>query len=267
MYPLTRSTSRNRFWGGGSSAWTPAKLSDLALWLDADDASTITLNGSTVSQWNDKSGNGRNASQATAANQPTRTLSGLGGRTVLTFDGVDDTFGVSPVFAVGNAAANSLSVVALFQQSAVTTRARSVFWGSAGSGSANTDYALFSEQSGGDTSPHYRFGTGSAADTVTWQRIASPTVTTNPLIFSGVMAAATSTTGTKTTFMDGTQVAAGSYAIKGPPATSMSIGSQPGGAGAMAGTVAEIVITNTALSTTNRQLLEGYLAWKWSGLI
>jgi hypothetical protein len=34
------------------SAWTPASLgASLALWLDAEDASTITLNGSTVSQW------------------------------------------------------------------------------------------------------------------------------------------------------------------------------------------------------------------------
>jgi len=32
--------------GGGVVAWTPADLgADLALWLDANDASTITLNG------------------------------------------------------------------------------------------------------------------------------------------------------------------------------------------------------------------------------
>lgn len=30
-----------------------------ALWLDANDSSTITLNGSTVSQWRNKSGNDR----------------------------------------------------------------------------------------------------------------------------------------------------------------------------------------------------------------
>lgn len=41
-----------------------------ALWLDAADQSTITLNGSAASQWSDKSGNARNAVQATAVNQP-----------------------------------------------------------------------------------------------------------------------------------------------------------------------------------------------------
>jgi hypothetical protein len=51
--------------------WTPADLgASLALWLDAADASTITLNGSNVSQWDDKSGNDRHASQATASFQP-----------------------------------------------------------------------------------------------------------------------------------------------------------------------------------------------------
>jgi len=50
-------------------AWTPNLISS-ALWLDAADTSTVTLNGSTVSQWADKSGNGRNVVQATAANQP-----------------------------------------------------------------------------------------------------------------------------------------------------------------------------------------------------
>jgi hypothetical protein len=35
-------------YSSGAAAWTPADLgADLALWLDADDASTITLNGST----------------------------------------------------------------------------------------------------------------------------------------------------------------------------------------------------------------------------
>ena len=49
--------------------WTPAEITT-ALWLDAADADTITLNGSNVSQWNDKSGNARHVSQSTSGNQP-----------------------------------------------------------------------------------------------------------------------------------------------------------------------------------------------------
>lgn len=56
--------------GSRSRAWTPSLIAT-QLWLDGNDRSTITLNGLTVSQWNDKSGNGRHLAQATAANQPT----------------------------------------------------------------------------------------------------------------------------------------------------------------------------------------------------
>jgi len=64
------------------SSWVnfnPLSLSP-ALWLDAADTATITASSGSVSQWDDKSGNGRNFTQGTGANQPTtgtRTLNGL----------------------------------------------------------------------------------------------------------------------------------------------------------------------------------------------
>jgi hypothetical protein len=65
--------------------WTPAKIST-ALWLDAADSSTITLNGSNVSQWNDKSGNNRHATQSTAADQPIYLTANQNGLNVVGFD-------------------------------------------------------------------------------------------------------------------------------------------------------------------------------------
>ena len=55
---------------GGPALWTPANLSGLVVWLDAADASTITLDVSKVSQWSDKSGNGNHAVQSTASSRP-----------------------------------------------------------------------------------------------------------------------------------------------------------------------------------------------------
>lgn len=55
-------------------SFSPASIAGLTLWLEAD--SGIVLNGSNVSQWTDKSGNGANASQATAGSQPVYTASG-----------------------------------------------------------------------------------------------------------------------------------------------------------------------------------------------
>ena len=55
---------------GKRSPWTPANIAT-ALWLDAADNSTITLSSGNVTQWNDKSGNNRHATQASSGNQPT----------------------------------------------------------------------------------------------------------------------------------------------------------------------------------------------------
>lgn len=49
----------------------PTDISDLRLWLDASDASTLTLrSGVYVEEWRDKSGQGNHFSQATEARQP-----------------------------------------------------------------------------------------------------------------------------------------------------------------------------------------------------
>jgi hypothetical protein len=53
-----------------AAPWTPALITT-AIWLDASDSSTITESGGVVSQWDDKSGNGRHFTQATVANRPT----------------------------------------------------------------------------------------------------------------------------------------------------------------------------------------------------
>jgi hypothetical protein len=56
---------------------SPTGLANLAVWLDASDSTTVTLNGATVSEWRDKSGNARHAAQPTAAAQPTYTSNNL----------------------------------------------------------------------------------------------------------------------------------------------------------------------------------------------
>ena len=73
--------------------WTPAVLRP-ALWLDAADLSTITI-ATGVSEWRDKSGNGRHASQATASLQPSLISSTPNGLNAILFDGSDDWMGTA----------------------------------------------------------------------------------------------------------------------------------------------------------------------------
>jgi hypothetical protein len=60
------------------------------LWLDAADTSTIIESGGDVSQWNDKSGNASNFTQATGANQPKTGTRTINSKNVLDFDGSTD---------------------------------------------------------------------------------------------------------------------------------------------------------------------------------
>lgn len=69
-----------------SALWTPAEITT-ALWLDASDTETITLDGSAVSEWRDKSCNVRHAAQSTLASKPARIANGV------QFDGVNDYLG------------------------------------------------------------------------------------------------------------------------------------------------------------------------------
>jgi hypothetical protein len=91
--------------------WSPANITT-ALWLDAADASTIAESGGAVSQWNDKSGNGRHAIQATSGNRPTVSTAALNGKNVITFNGSSQWFANFSAFSV-----QSLIAVAQSNQS------------------------------------------------------------------------------------------------------------------------------------------------------
>jgi hypothetical protein len=88
-----------------------------ALWLDAADASTVTTVSGAVSQWNDKSGNGRNAVQATSTDRPAYTANALNGKSVLTLDGTNDFMTVAHAAAL-NAQISPSTVAVVYKKSA-----------------------------------------------------------------------------------------------------------------------------------------------------
>ena len=63
--------------------WTPSLITT-ALWLDAADASTITESGGVVDQWNDKSGNNRNATASGSA-RPAYNATKFNGKATVDF--------------------------------------------------------------------------------------------------------------------------------------------------------------------------------------
>lgn len=232
MLPLSRSRARSRFFGAlASSAWTPAALgADLALWLDADDAATITLDGSNVSQWDDKSGNGRHVSQANAALQPPYSATGLLGKPTLDFGSAVNSR------ALTNAALTGYSPVRYFGVADYDgPNPFQTFTGillHAPIADFNLDRTMTASS-----------GTSWSGTGVTlYHNGADPTLTALPVIsLPFVFATNFSQTANK---------------------TSVSIGTA-GTDRSWRGKISEIISTSFVPSTADRQKIEGYLAWKW----
>lgn len=95
------------------SSWlnfTPLSLQP-ALWLDASDTTTITESGGAVSQWNDKSGNSRNFTQAVGISQPTTGTRTLNGLNVLDFDGSNHFLDGGNILEVGSGGVTMIGVL------------------------------------------------------------------------------------------------------------------------------------------------------------
>jgi len=235
-----------------SSFWTPAQLPGLALWLDAADASTITLNGSTVSQWNDKSGNGRNASQATAANQPTYSATGLNGKGTLSFDGTNDSMtilgGSIPLHTALSGNNNHSATMLIFPER--TSNLPVLFHSPPGSGGY---HFLFELNSPGfywiysSTGPQRVYNSGFTVNTTSFFTANKINATAGDLYLNGAM---------QSSF-------AGNFGATPTLSSAFLLGSYSTPSFNYKGKFGEIIFTEFSLSTTDRERLEGYLAWKW----
>ena len=231
-----------------SRLWTPAQITTV-LWLDAADDNTITLNGSTVSQWNDKSGNARNATQETEANQPTFTVNGLNNKPVLTFDGSNDFMTYSGitindnntfVFSVYNrtsAGIHTFDVASNVGAVNTTPRGYGNWW--------FTDNVLYSI---------LRSGTGAVHGTAS--------TTTGTFI----NCCARNNTGTQA-WRNGTALGTRQASASSGNPTIQAIGqittTAPTNFFYHNGFIAEIIFGRFDISDGDRQRVEGYLAHKW----
>ena len=226
-----------------AAPWTPADITTAA-WFDAADASTITDTAGAVSQWNDKSGNSRDLSLATGATNPTtgtRTLNGLNALDLIETDALQTA-----------AAATWLNgtkyhFFAVLEQDVAGNYAGT-------DGTVTGGKLLHIGQTNGTTWKQDHFGSGGANYSHTLDT--SALIAVNSFLNTG-----------SEVFINGTSI--GSNA--GPNSAlntdgPLNIGRAYSGSGLGAdfdGAMGEIIILTGDLSTGDRQLLEGYLAWKW----
>lgn len=236
---------------GFRASWTPANITT-ALWLDANDASTITLNGSTVSQWSDKSGNARHATQATVANQPTYSATEFNGNGRIRFDGTNDSLSIAStaLFSSGNADLSMFFVYNSIAPSSFGT--------------------IFANYSAGNLQLLYS-NTIAAGYAMPWGlynnseiNLANGDYVQNKKSIIGIIR----NSGVFTGYTDGTpelSVSNSASVYTGSETESQwFIGSNTANVESGNIELTEIICVNSSLSIGDRQRLEGYLAWKWA---
>tara|TARA_R110000822_G_scaffold120614_1_gene254087 strand:+ start:341 stop:1111 length:771 start_codon:yes stop_codon:yes gene_type:complete len=242
--------------GKQGASFVPTDISNLAYWYSAD--SGITKDGSNlVSQWDDRSGNARNVTQATAGNKPVYTVNQVNGLPAIVFDGSNDfmSFGSSiftntsniTFFAVAKVTTAS-QYATLFSQYLTGALNAAAFQVCNNSGALKmqTDVSLPKGMYGSTTIPlsTYKCFTYRVAP---WSNVATNT----ELWLNGVAETETSYGGAGTPVLAAGNVYVGSFGVGGPTVT-------------LNGGIAEIVIYNANLSDSDRGKVESYLIAKYA---
>jgi hypothetical protein len=241
--------------GTQKNNWTPADI-DTALWLDAADASTITESGGAVSQWDDKSGNGRHVTQATAADQPIFTANAINGRSALAFDGVND--GMSNTSAVLQNNVTGTTFFAVTKLDVNTAETKSILQTLVLGGNTRSNLAYNNGSNTGFSAggrritgqPYQQQGVSPYSDIVTLNcAIYNYNAANLSLIENGTV------TVNAATFQNSGNTETGGGQLY--------IGSFSAGGSRWDGYMAEIICIHSAIPADIRQKIEGYLAHKW----
>jgi len=251
--------------------WTPAVLLPYA-WWDAADYGTISVSTG-VSEWRDKSGNGKTLSQATTANQPTLTQNALNGLPVITFDGTNDVLSVATAsdwtFLHNSTGSTLIAVV----KAGTTSNPNAIYSliGNNGGSSANTGYAVwFDDRSVVPANDRLACfitnGTAGAASVLNYNdNVFSFNA---PHVVSFVSDPSNATASSRQFAYIDSGFAVNSNTLTNAVSTSsptydLQLGSNGASSLFYSGYMAEICIFNRILSNADRLRIEGYMAWKW----
>jgi hypothetical protein len=246
---------------GGAQAFSPSSIAGLSFWLDATtglfDATSggnpVTTDGSSVARWEDQSGNSRHITQTTVGARPILKTAIQNGKNIIRFDGTDDILRRSGAFVHAQGAATIFVVVSA--NTAVNNRRLMNEGRTANTTSLympiiSTNATLFQVlyRLDNNTIPLNNVSFGTAFNGTGFKLVCALDSGTN---FAGFINKVTTN---NQNYTRGT-VTLDTFAIGGW-AANVERDFFPGD-------VAEVVIYNTALGTTDRQSVENYLYSKW----
>jgi hypothetical protein len=234
-----------------SGGFNPKSLSGLTLWLDAADASTVVLDAnSRVSQWNDKSGFGRNFTQSNAVvrarynakvngkNAINSIFAESGGNPVVTRTGVTNADFGGATSATVFIVFNLVSTIEFYNISSFGDAANNL-------DRFNSDSRTYSSRLRGTRSAGILMGMP----------------TTGTVIFGTV---ANSGTSTQTWRRQGSQVASDADSYSGWRSATNQTWQFNSGTGASNILHCETIFYNRALTATELSVVEAYLLRKWA---
>lgn len=222
--------------------FNPSVVAAVSGWYDFADTSTITNVSNAISQINDKSGNGRNATQGTAANRPSTSVVTINSLNAAGCDGTNDTL-VIPIAVLG-ANQPALTIAAVYYPN-----------------NTNTTLQLIANNNGSNggrshvTNQAQNFGVTAVA------RI-------TPVSGSTILHIARSPANgenrtSRLKINTDAQLTSGSYTRSSVAGTAAAICSYGTPSGWFNGNVGEIIVFQSELSDANANRIARYLSGKW----
>ena len=203
-------------------------LPNIALWLDAADKNTIVTSGSNVIQWNDKSGK----TTTTVVSQPTLSGTYINGYQTLRFNSNRITAPLTGTIGTGDYSLFSV-------------------WLTINGG---TEVVLSIGSNGNNAALGYN---GTYYNLFEWGQTESDFTAAKNIY---AVQSGTRTSSTKSLFINGSNAPTASGALNLLDSTVYI-----GGSGfPINGEICEVLIFSNTISVSQRQQVEGYLAWKWN---
>lgn len=240
-------------------AWSPAALPNLAFWVDADDAASVTHSAGLVTQWADKSGSGRHA-VSSGAKRPTIGNATINGKpTISSVVRGQNIWMDDPTLL-----ANPTTTLAVFRfRGAVNltdwpTGYRMII-GHTDAADVRNGGALFYQRYNNTWASYPFFNSNAFADGFGTANSDTPYMASLESGLTGVT--------NRRAFISGSQ--AYSAMPDALPAQNTRLSILAGDQRAInqtqdsAADVAEVIICSSNLSDADRQIAEGYLAHKW----
>lgn len=232
--------------GGGGAAFSPLDITGLAGWYDFSDIATlftdaartipVTADGDAIGACDDKSGNTRHATQATAGAKPTYKAGIKNQLSIGRFDGGDQ-------LKTANFGLTQPTTVVMVYQMTTFVSLRYVIDGLPDP----NKMAILSNT----VSSASRYNAGTTRIVTGGLSVASFGLLT--VLFSGASSYYR---------LNGSELDAGNVGTTA--ANGITLGNNPYGTAGFTGDIAEVVIYSTALSTGDRGSLEAYLNGKWA---